>query len=1103
MEGLTEAQIAGVAEILRAVLSSDNQSRKAHEAQLTQLRKEHPNELVLSLLYTLNVGTDSMLRALAAVLLRQSFSGISNHAIWDALTPQVQEASKKELLNALRNEKERAVSNKICDVVGELGASILSSKGKKGSWDELLPLLFEAAIGSDTRMASSALKIFSGLFVFLHKKLQSDAQALKNLFRTGFNSPDAHVKAAAVDAFGSLLSVLQTEEALTYGDLLPELLKTVADIVSLNEVDGKEALENLTDMADAETKYFKQNLALCYQLTEHILQKDVEDLGVKYMALEFIVTIAEKSSKLLQQNKEMCTQLVSLIFRLMTSIEYEIDEAWARPKEGFQDRNDEEDEEVDIDYVKRGIKLVARLVENIGDANMMPVVLPFIQQALSDSQDWRLKYSALMTMSELCAYISEPEKIAELVPIMTSHTTHAHPKIRYAAFQCIGQVSEDFDHEFQQTHHAAVVPVLLAGCDDSVPRVTAHCCAAICNFFSDAGETIAKQYTSAFVPKLIQLISPQYPSIVIESSVTALSAVAESCRESFGEYYVQMMPYLVNIIKSYKSDEYTYLRGRCIECMTLMCEAVGKDVFKNNAAEVIGLLRIVQEESLKSDSTLRSYILSGWQRICITLKEEFAPYLQEVLPGLLHLAGTHAEISISTEPETLYDIENLLQDDSKKGISVSTSDTEDKEVGLQTLLSIIDVMKGAFAPYVDSTIPVVFPLVEFKVNENVRATAASLLGSLTQVVAESGAPDAISKTVNLAKVFLGKLWEVAVGEFDSETLTTQLEAIRTVLESPNVAFLTAEEINVIGEKAIKILDDSIQRRLRNKEIEAEESDEEEDEFIQELNKKEEDYLHTAISEVLGAIFKTHTQFSLNIINFLYENVLSRFLAPEASSEDHKFGIFVIDDIIEFVGQEVVGDKWNAFCEAIARYASDSEDPVRQAAVYGLGIFASKTSPATFAQWSSGILVKLDEAIRLPVGKSKKTHGHARDNAIAALGRVIKYQFASIDAATIVPAWIDLLPLKYDKAEAKMMHDLLADLVLSNSAIVFGPDNSKLAKILHIFSEILETKFISEETVPKVKSIFQNVQAANYPGLQNIWSGLPDISRAKVSNLLAN
>jgi hypothetical protein len=45
--------------------------------------------------------------------------------------------------------------------------------------------------------------------------------------------------------------------------------------------------------------------------------------------------------------------------------------------------------------------------------------------------------------------------------------------------------------------------------------------------------------------------------------------------------------------------------------------------------------------------------------------------------------------------------------------------------------------------------------------------------------------------------------------------------------------------------------------------------------------------------------------------------------------------------------------------------------------------------------------------------------HAKDNAVSALGKIIRYQHATTDAASLIPNWLNLLPIKNDVEEAKI------------------------------------------------------------------------------------
>jgi hypothetical protein len=60
--------------------------------------------------------------------------------------------------------------------------------------------------------------------------------------------------------------------------------------------------------------------------------------------------------------------------------------------------------------------------------------------------------------------------------------------------------------EFQSAYHETVMPALLEALDDEVPRVQAHACAAITNFFEHASAEIVRPHTETVCNKLCALI---------------------------------------------------------------------------------------------------------------------------------------------------------------------------------------------------------------------------------------------------------------------------------------------------------------------------------------------------------------------------------------------------------------------------------------------------------------------------------------------------------------------------------------------------------------------------------------------------------------------
>lgn len=144
--------------------------------------------------------------------------------------------------------------------------------------------------------------------------------------------------------------------------------------------------------------------------------------------------------------------------------------------------------------------------------------------------------------------------------------------------------------------------------------------------------------------------------------------------------------------------------------------------------------------------------------------------------------------------------------------------------------------------------------------------------------------------------------------------------------------------------------------------------------------------------------------------------------------------------------------------------------------------AEKAGPH-FAQISNDCLLGLKNAIefQMPASvKEKKTkvkqYKHAKDNAISALGKVIKYQSGVVDVHSLIPNWLGLLPIKADVEEAKLQNEFLAQLLIENPAVVLGQDYQRFEQVVILLSDIANKKYLNDETAPKIATIIQNMAA---------------------------
>ena len=142
----------------------------------------------------------------------------------------------------------------------------------------------------------------------------------------------------------------------------------------------------------------------------------------------------------------------------------------------------------------------------------------------------------------------------------------------------------------------------------------------------------------------------------------------------------------------------------------------------------------------------------------------------------------------------------------------------------------------------------------------------------------------------------------------------------------------------------------------------------------------------------------------------------------------------MDDMVEFLGPQYLGDQYQGVCLEIIKQCSSPVAAVRQAGSYGIGIMAEKWV-ANFGPISNQALIGLKTAIefQMPANvkekKSKvKQFMHAKDNAVSALGKIVRFQATNVNVSDLIPNWLGLLPIKHDVEEAKVQNEFLTDLI---------------------------------------------------------------------------
>ncbi len=112
-------------------------------------------------------------------------------------------------------------------------------------------------------------------------------------------------------------------------------------------------------------------------------------------------------------------------------------------------------------------------------------------------------------------------------------------------------------------------------------RVQSHIAAALVNFCEKFKASTLQQYLPSLLGALHTLLKENRKQYVTEQVVTAIASVAGCAEKYFTEYYDLFMPILKDILMLAKGEEQTMLRGKAMECISLIGIAVGKEKFRN------------------------------------------------------------------------------------------------------------------------------------------------------------------------------------------------------------------------------------------------------------------------------------------------------------------------------------------------------------------------------------------------------------------------------------------------------------------------------------------------------------------------------------------
>eukprot|EP00958_Prasinococcus_capsulatus_P007362 scaffold689_cov375-Prasinococcus_capsulatus_cf.AAC.24 len=832
------------------------------------------------------------------------------------------------------------------------------------------------------------------------------------------------------------------------------MLKTIEECFrSGDEATAQECLELFVEIAQSEPRFFRKHLDIVCNAMATVSETTDFEASNRQMALEFLVTLCEGREKA----PGMMRKLPQYIGRML-QVSLKFLEDFDDEQEWHASQDEAEEDAGQGELYEAGQEALDRLALALGGKAVLPMASGLVQQYLSAADSWKKRNAAMVALAQIaegcCKQMTG--EIKAVVDLILYAIRDQQPQVRWAAINAIGQLSTDLGPRMQNEEHARLVPALVNSMADASMRVRAHATAAIVNFSEGCSSDRVEPYLDMIISKLIQLLVSQEARLVQEGALTALASVADCAQTFFVKYYDSVMPYLKTVLVQATDVSYQKLRGKSIECISLIGMAVGKEKFAADAKEVMDVLLAIQSQLTEIDDPIAGYMLQAWARLCKTLGDEFLPYLNVVMPPLLKTAAIKPDIKVYNKD----DVDDEEEDDDvavlslgDQRLAIRTSTLEEKSTACSMLCCYAEELKGGFAPWIDEVAKVMLPLLRFYFHEDIRRAAVTCLPDLINcaklAIMEGKAASQDPGYIKQLTDFCFDPLVESVDDPEPELIGCKVESIGEVIQHVGQELIKDDQLEKLTKQLLVVLESREKRvQERKARFSTEDFDDEERDLIESENETEDEILE-AVVECLGNMLKAYGPKAHKYVDALLP-AISAMLQPNRTAEEQRIAVCLFDDLIEFTNKEGAAVRYmEPYLPFIWSTAVSKEWSLRQAAVYGIGVCAEHATEA-FRPNAVKALGILNQAILMQQSAEEAV---ATDNAVSAVGKICKFLGESVDRAQVIPAWLDLLPIYEDVMEARVAHEMLTEWVEKNDPAVLGANNQNLPKLVKVFAEV--------------------------------------------------
>lgn len=275
----------------------------------------------------------------------------------------------------------------------------------------------------------------------------------------------------AVVAFVSLLE--DGDERQKFQDLVPLMVNSLGETLHGDDEDtAQDALAWFVQLAEDDPRFVRRHLSNVTNAMLHVLESEGLEAETRSMACEFLMTLLEAKDKapgMMRKLPDFMSRFFAALMELLIDIDDHHD--W------YNASSSENASAGEGDLYETGLEALDRMALAVGGKTLLPIISSALPQYMA-SEDWRRRHAALMALAQVvegCSKLMSKQTDQAVSPSLTL-LSDSHPRVRYAAINCIGQMCTDLNGNLQAKEHQRVIPALLQGMGDTgCDRVRCGC----------------------------------------------------------------------------------------------------------------------------------------------------------------------------------------------------------------------------------------------------------------------------------------------------------------------------------------------------------------------------------------------------------------------------------------------------------------------------------------------------------------------------------------------------------------------------------------------------------------------------------------------------